>query len=112
MDALALFMIKLQAAKRKLLKFFDVSDGTFNEQRAHRMSKGLESVDCLTHIKTSWDVRARSCPARFCFMSLRFISLAQSAQPEARGIPKRPALSSQAVLFKGASLMPSLNARL
>jgi hypothetical protein len=107
MDALALFMIKLQAAKRKLLKFFDVSDGTFNEQRAHRMSKGLESVDCLTHIKTSWDVRARSCPARFCFMSL-----AQSAQPEARGIPKRPALSSQAVLFKGASLMPSLNARL
>ena len=52
MDALALFMIELQAAKRKLLKVFDVSDGTFNERRAHRMSKGLESVVCLTHIKT------------------------------------------------------------
>ena len=34
MDALALFMIELQAAKRKLLKVFDVSDGPFNERRA------------------------------------------------------------------------------
>jgi hypothetical protein len=57
MDALALFMIGLQAANRKLHKIFDVSDGIFNEQRAHRMSNGLESAACLTHIKASWDVR-------------------------------------------------------
>jgi hypothetical protein len=57
MDALALFMIELQAANRKLHKIFDVSDGMFNEQRAHRMSNGLESAACLTHIKASWDVR-------------------------------------------------------
>jgi hypothetical protein len=65
----------------------------------------LSQVAGLFILAAPW-ICPRSCPARFCFMSL-----AQSVQPEERGIPKRPAPSSQAVLFKGGSLMPFLNAR-
>ena len=70
----------------------------------------LSQVVALFILAAPW-ICPRSCPARFCFTSLRFMSLPQSAQPEERGILKRPAPSSQAVLFKGGSLMPFLNAR-